>query len=66
MKIIAIPDIHGQEHWKKAKSNIDAVDKTKAPLVLEHENNGRVILIDTPRHNCIVEIDTATGEYRVV
>ena len=41
-------------------------NKTKAPLVLEHENGGRVILIDTPRHDCIVEIDTVTGEYGVV
>jgi len=34
------------------------------PVLIEHNNNGKLLLIDSPKHNCIIELDTKTGDYK--
>ena len=55
------------DNWNFVCGHTEIDEKrSKIPLELEHKNNGRIILIDTPKHNCIIEIETTTGEYRLV
>jgi hypothetical protein len=41
-------------------------NESKAPVAINHNNNGKIILADTSGHNNIFEIDTITGEYRMI
>lgn len=34
------------------------------PLLIEHSNNGKLLLVDSSKHNCIIQLDTKTGVYK--
>jgi metallophosphoesterase superfamily enzyme len=55
------------DNWSFVCGHTEVNDnETKAPIAFNHENKGKIILVDTPGHDNIMEIDTITGEYRII
>jgi len=38
----------------------------KPPIKWKHQNNGDLLLVDSHEHDCIIELDTITGEYKLI
>lgn len=34
-----------------------------APLLMEHDNTGKLLFVDSPKHDCIIKLDTIKGDY---